>query len=161
MKKVIVSLIVLFILFGIIIFKVTNKKEKEEEHIVLTTIIEVKKSDNIRTCKYTEYLEKDNRKVFLSCVLDEIYYNGSKEGKITVKELLSQVDQSIEEIINELTSNMRLINMLKDGGTKIYRLKEADITMVVCNNISGNKDVYIGDSSMSFDNEVMCRKVGE
>lgn len=161
MKKIIVILTILILLLGIIIIKLSKRNDKEEEHIELSTIIEVEKSQNRRMCKYIEYLKKDNRKILLSCALDEVYYNGGKEGKVTIKEYLSQDDLSLEEKINNLTNNLNLINMLRDGGTKIYRLREADITMVVCNNISGNKDIYIGDSSMSFDNDVMCRKEGE
>ena len=46
---------------------------------------------------------------------------------------------------------------LKDGGTKIYKSSKYDATIITCHTIAGNRDIYIGDYSMQFDNDSMCK----
>ena len=38
----------------------------------------------------------------------------------------------------------------KDGGTKIYKFKDKDITMIVCNTTKNDKNILIGDYSMEY-----------
>ena len=52
---------------------------------------------------------------------------------------------------------MNYVDTLKDGGTAIYKSNIYDITLIKCNTIAGNKDIFIGDYSMNFDNESMCK----
>ena len=52
---------------------------------------------------------------------------------------------------------MVLLTDLNDGGTEIYNSYENDVTLVKCNTVFGNKDIYIGDYLMKFDNYSMCK----
>ena len=38
----------------------------------------------------------------------------------------------------------------KDGGTKIYKSKDKDITMIVCNTTKNDRNILIGDYSMKY-----------
>ena len=59
---------------------------------------------------------------------------------------------------NELTDKYDLYAELNDGGTKIYKSNKDNATIVVCHTTFGNKDVFIGDYNMQFDNESMCKR---
>ena len=52
---------------------------------------------------------------------------------------------------------MDYIAILKDGGTTIYKSNTYDITIIKCNTIAGNKDIFIGDYTMNFYNDLMCK----
>ena len=39
---------------------------------------------------------------------------------------------------------------LFDGGTIIYKSELKDATIIVCNTLEGNKDIYIGDYQMNY-----------
>ena len=106
--------------------------------------------------KFNKYLERDNRIIYLAENIDEIYYIVSKT-KISLKDYITKTYQNIEDGINHLSDIMNLDSTLKDGGTTIYKSKEYDITMVKCNTISGNKNIYIGDYLIKFDSESMCK----
>ena len=47
---------------------------------------------------------------------------------------------------------------LRDGETIIYKNEISDITLVKCNTTKGNKDIFIGDYKMKFDDESMCNR---
>ena len=53
---------------------------------------------------------------------------------------------------------MELVDTLKDGETTIYKSKDYDITMINCNTLSGNNDIFIGDYNLEFDNNEMCKR---
>lgn len=55
-----------------------------------------------------------------------------------------------EHIISKLDN----VNNLGDGGTKIY--KGSNITVIKCNTLNGNKDVYIGNRDLEF-KENFCK----
>lgn len=70
------------------------------------------------------------------------FINAIKENKITT-----------ERIINE----MNIVAELNDGGTKIYQNNNNnnkyfinDYRIIKCNTIDGNKDIYIGNNEMQF-----------
>lgn len=39
---------------------------------------------------------------------------------------------------------------LFDGGTIIYKSELKNVTIIVCNTLEGNKDIYIGDYQMNY-----------
>ena len=51
-----------------------------------------------------------------------------------------------------------LYSTMKDGGTKIYKSNDYDITVIVCNTLIGNKDIFIGDYSLEYNNFTMCKR---
>jgi len=119
--------------------------------------IEVVKSSTQDLNKFNIYLERDERIIYLSSSLDEIYYN-SDGNIVTLKEYISKAWQTTDDGIKHLTDLMENTETLKDGGTKIYKSNAYNITIIKCNTVSGNHDYFIGDYDMTFDNDSMCRR---
>ena len=105
--------------------------------------------------KFNMYLERDGKKVFVASNIKEIYFDNVK-NKYILKDYIQNTWQTIDDSIKHLTNYLSLVRELRDGGTQIYKSKEYDITIVKCNTVSGNKNYYIGDYSMNFDNNSMC-----
>ena len=87
--------------------------------------------------------------------MDELYIidNGTK---MTLKSYLSNANQSFENSIQSITNKLTFIHSYEDGGTSVYKNEEKDITVIACNTIDQNKDIFIGDYSMDYD-ESMCK----
>ena len=62
------------------------------------------------------------------------------------------MDKSFEGITNLLNKQ----SILKDGGTIIFKNKNKNITLIKCNTIDNNKDIYIGDYNLNFKSN-MCK----
>ncbi len=70
-------------------------------------------------------------------------------------------------VIDNLKEKIEFSSNLEDGGTKIYNNKKSTkdikggITLVICNTLNGNNDIYIGngdmDISYGFSKKNMCR----
>ena len=71
----------------------------------------------------------------------EIINNTNKE----IKEL-----DKLEKYMNFVIEKLELKDTLKDGGTNIYKSKDKDITMIVCNTTKNDKNILIGDYSMEY-----------
>lgn len=118
--------------------------------------IEVIKSEIYNTIKFSKYLERDNRSIYLRGNIEEVYYTESNT-KMSLKEYIMKAYQTTDDAIKSLTDSMNLIDILRDGGTTIHKSSEYDITIIKCNTIEGNKDIFIGDYQMNFDNDSMCK----
>lgn len=118
--------------------------------------IGIVKNENQNLNKFSIYLEKDERVVYISSALKEIYLIG--EVKETLKNYISTTWQTTEDGMNSITDLLNNTETLRDGGTKIYKSKEYDITIIKCNTILGNRDYFIGDYNMNFDNDSMCKR---
>ena len=118
--------------------------------------IEVVKNTNQDGNKFNLYVDRSN-KIYLSSNIEEVYYVKSDLMKYTLKEYITGMWQTTEDGMKNLTDILYNTETLRDGGTQIFRLKEYDITIVKCNTISGNRDYYIGDYNMAFDNGSMCK----
>lgn len=118
--------------------------------------IEVIKSEHYNDIKFNKYLERDNKIIYLAGNVGEIYITPS-DTKMSLKDYITKSYQTIDDGIKQLTDNMNFIDILKDGGTTIYQSKEYDISLVKCNTIDGNKNIYIGDYSMNIYNDSMCK----
>jgi CRISPR/Cas system CMR-associated protein Cmr5 small subunit len=119
--------------------------------------IEVEKTENQNLNKFNIYLERDSRIIYLSSLLEEVYLN-KNENKITLKDYISKSYQTLDDSINHVTDSMIKTETLRDGGTIIYKNEIFDITLVKCNTTKGNKDIFIGDYKMKFDDESMCNR---
>ena len=95
-----------------------------------------------------EYYQYEEQKVYLVC-LDEITIDGA-----TFKDYFSKTYQTFNDSIDNLTKNMEVIDTYKDGGTKLY--KNHSIALIKCNTIDGNKDIYIGDTNLEYQ-ESFCK----
>ena len=95
-----------------------------------------------------EYYQYEEQKVYLVC-LDEI-----KLDDATLKDYFSKTYQTFDDSINNLINSMKLVDTYKDGGTKLY--KNDSIALIKCNTIDGNKDIYIGDTNLEYE-ESFCK----
>ena len=118
--------------------------------------IEVIKPEVYNAIKFNKYLERDTRTIYLAGNVEEVYYTDS-ETRMSLKDYISKSYQTLDDSIKHLTDIMDYIDTLKDGGTTIYKSNAYDIIIIKCNTIAGNKDIFIGDYSMSFDNDSMCK----
>jgi len=118
--------------------------------------IEVIKPEVYNAIKFNKYLERDTRTIYLTGNVEEVYYTDS-ETRMSLKDYISKSYQTIDDSIKHLTDIMDYVDILKDGGTTIYKSNVYDVTIIKCNTIAGNKDIFIGDYSMSFDNDSMCK----
>lgn len=118
--------------------------------------IEVIKPENYNSVKFNKYLEKENKTIYLAGNIEEVYYTNDNT-KVLLKDYIMKTYQTMDDVIKKITNELKLVSILKDGGTKIYKLKEYDITVIKCNTIEGNNDIFIGDYLMKFDNDSMCK----
>jgi len=140
------------------ILKQVNNQYISIEFDIATTSdkkIEVIKPEYHNNIKFNKYLEIANRTIYLAGNIEEVYYTSSNT-KHKLKDYISKTWQTTDDSIKQLTDNMNLIDILKDGGTTIYKSNEYDITIIKCNTIAGNKDIFIGDYKMIFDSDSMC-----
>ena len=141
------------------ILKQVNNQYISTEFCIATTSnikIEVVKNKFSNLIKFNKYLERDGRTIYLSVNLEEIFYY-TDSNKYTLKEYIENTWQTTDDGIKHLTDLMIHTDTLRDGGTKIYKSKEYDITVVKCNTTKGNKNIFIGDYLMQFDNNSMCK----
>jgi len=122
------------------------KMEKEDE--VADIKLNVVEPQNCNL-KLNEYYKNNDRVIYTSC-FDEIYVlRKNSDAVMTLKYYLEKVYQTFDDSINKLVSDMEVVSMLKDGGTKVY--KKDNYTIIVCNTINGNKDVYIGNKDFKYE----------
>ncbi len=98
--------------------------------------------------RFNSYYTFDNSTIYLASNLEEFYIK-EKDGDITLKTYLSTAYQTFDDGIKSITDNLELKKTLQDG-TKIYKSKDKDITMIVCNTTKNNKNIFIGDYSMEY-----------
>ena len=141
-----------------IIKEVGNKYISIEFAIATTSNkkIEVIKPEYHNDIKFNDYLKRDNRTIYMAGNIEEIYYTESNT-RISLKDYITKTYQTTDDAIKHLTHSMNLIETLKDGGTTIYKSSEYDITIIKCNTIAGDKNIFIGDYSMNFDSDLMCK----
>lgn len=141
--------IYLLMILSILLFVGCNSEPKK---------LEVVKKEQADTNKYNNYYERDERIIYISSSLEEIYYN--TDTKMTLKDYISKSYQTMDDSIKSITDLLALDVTLKDGGTEIYRSEEYDMTLIKCNRLKvegTNKDIFIGDYSLQFD-EDMCNR---
>ncbi len=101
--------------------------------------IEIKQKDNCDN-EIDEYYDFNVGKVYLVC-LDEVMLT-DLDVTNPLSEYFSKTFQTFDDAIESLTENMNIKGLIKDGGTTIYQ--KNNLTIIRCNTIDGNKDVYIG-----------------
>ena len=163
--------ILIFILFLLLIFvladylykKNTSKYKIKEEYKI--SIIEKKNCIN----EVIEYYSDNNQSIYFVCLeevnlIDDI-------NKVTLGDYIVENNKPIGKIVDELISKLVFDASLWDGGTQVYRdgstVKYTDngITVIKCNTIEGNNDLYIGDNDMDdawgFNNGFCGREIIE
>ena len=94
------------------------------------------------------YYQYDDRKIYTYCLnkVELIIDNKTIELKDYLK------NNTLDSLIKEL----ELISSLYDGGTNVYndggskRITNNGITLIKCNTIDGNRDIYIGNNDMQY-----------
>ena len=117
--------------------------------------IELVKPEIYNLNKFNIYYENDDRTIYLAGSIEEIYY--VEENKISLKDYITNTFQTFDDSIKNITNMLDKTAVFRDGGTTLYKKVDYDLTIVVCNTLAGNKNVYIGDYSMEFDNDLMCK----
>lgn len=105
-------------------------------------------------CEYEikKYYNENEQKVYLAC-LDEVTLN-IDNLEISLKNYLK--DYGINNGIEGITKKLEMKDALNDGGTIIYwdgettKYSNNGITIVKCNTVHGNNDVYIGNANLDY-----------
>lgn len=124
MKKAIVGLLIIAVVLGI-----TGCSSKNNFNI------------EYECNKPKLLLSNDGRNIYTYCI--ENITIEMKDRKAELKSYIEDNSNAINEIINTL----KLEDTLMDGGTQIYK---GDITLIKCNTLDDNKDIYIGNNNMKF-----------
>lgn len=114
----------------------------------------VSKLVNYNDIKFNDYFKSDDRTIYLAGYIDEFYVVDNGQVRI-LKDYISQTNRSFDNNIKLITDKLVRKDILKDGGTAIYKSEEKDITLIVCNTLDNNKDIYIGNYKMEYE-EDMC-----
>lgn len=111
-----------------------------------------------QTCgniEFNEYLNNDNIKVYLEENVSDLYVTDVGQ-KMSFKDYANGINQTLDRSIKDLTNKLEKTAALDDGGTAIYKDKDKNITIIACNTLDGNRDVYIGDYDLYYKNH-MCK----
>lgn len=128
--------------FNIDYIKIEQEKFKED---IKFNIIETKNCN----FRLNEYYKNNDRTIYTSC-LDEIYViRPNSDAVVTLKYYLENVYQTLDDSIKQLVKDATIDKELKDGGTKIY--KKDNYTVILCNTVNGNKDIYIGNEQFKYE----------
>ena len=105
--------------------------------------------------EFNEYLNNDNIKVYLEENVSDLYVTDVGQ-KMPFKDYANGLNQTLDRSIKDLTNKLEKTAALDDGGTTIYKNKDKNITIIACNTLDGNRDVYIGDYDLYYKNH-MCK----
>lgn len=129
-----------------------------------TKIVKEKKCKDDFDNKKT-FFSDEERKLYLICIDNIELYNGN--SSIMLDDYLKSDNGNLTYVIDNLKEKIEFSSNLEDGGTKIYNNKKSTkdikggITLVICNTLNGNNDIYIGngdmDISYGFSKKNMCR----
>lgn len=113
--------------------------------------------DNVKEDKisFNKYLTKEDRTIYLENNIKELYIF-DHQSRWTFNYYATNTNQSLERSLKSVTDLLEKEANLKDGGTTIYKNKDKNMTIIACDTLSENKDVYIGDYQLSFKDN-MCK----
>lgn len=165
-KKILLSLICILVVLvstGCIkknIGSIENSRNLRAEDIKYNDSISemdyyVERSEQHNDIEFNEYYKGETRKVFLASNITDIIITSGGQKISLNKFLLSDTKMSDYDIIHFMMRKLSKKNVLKDGGTTIYKDENKDITMIVCNTLDKNYDVYIGDKTIEYE-QFMC-----
>ena len=117
--------------------------------------LKVSSEDNDKNIKFKEYLKLDNRTIYLAENVSELFIVENK-NQISLRKYIINSTEVVDKLIENITNILNKQSILKDGGTIIFKNKDKNITLIKCNTIDGNKDIYIGDYNLNFKSN-MCK----
>lgn len=150
MKKQMLSCLII-VVFGMLLTGCGKDEEKVEESFDgLIKVVEASDCDE----EVQLYVESDI-KVYTYCLEKIEIYKSNKYWEL--REWMTSINQyasaSIEEILAE-DDLWNDVELYRDGGSKLYM--SDDFRILQCNTLDGNKDVYIGNDSMRYE-EGFCK----
>lgn len=155
MKKTFLTIL----LCGVMVLGITGCGKDKEKRTDNNTKFDfyITKHDSHNEIKFNDYLTFSDRKYYLAGNIKEFYVIDGES--MILKSYITNFNHTLDNpSIDKITEKLTEKDILRDGGTAIYKSKDKDITIVVCNTTDGNNDVFIGDYSMNFDNESMCNR---
>ena len=117
--------------------------------------LKVSSEDNDENIKFKKYLKLDNRTIYLAENISELFIVENK-NQTSLKKYIINSTESKDKSIESITNLLNKQSILKDGGTIIFKNKDKNITLIKCNAIDGNKDIYIGNYNLNFKSN-MCK----
>ncbi len=144
MKKMVMLLSLVFILTG------CRQEAKFETKIIIDDKYELFVNEE-KNCTNTlkEYYKYGNQKLFLVC-FNEIYLKSDK-SEMTLKKYIKKSSNTLEASIDKIIKQLEPSGALLDGGSVEY--KNDSITIIKCNTLDNNNDIYIGDNTLEMTNE--------
>lgn len=116
------------------------------------TILEDDETSSI----YNLYYQAGDRNIYLASNLSDVYYYDSEGNQFSVKDYIPSVYQTFDDSINFFADILSSSEILRDGGTTIYKSANDNITLVVCHTVTGNRDIYISSYNAVYDGNIMC-----
>ena len=117
--------------------------------------LKVSSENNDKNINFKEYLKFDNRTIYLAENVSELFIVENK-NQTSLKKYIINSTESVDKSIENITNLLNKQSILKDGGTIIFKNKDKNMTLIKCNTIDGNKDIYIGDYNLNFKSN-MCK----
>ena len=125
--------------FNLVFYQKTAIKPKQTETII--------SKNEVKGVDYNVYAFEGHIAINLNSDNAEL-----TENSISLRDALLQNKITMEEIIEkankDLSENIITGNMYKDGGSMIYQY--SNYTIIKCNTVDGNRDVYIGHKGMTI-----------
>ena len=129
----------LLCLFVVLVLVVGCSKDEVDDGAILS----VSKDGEAVVQEFNKYLDMEGQDIYMETNLKDVYYR-SNGKKYTLKEFV------------EITSLLGEGISYDDGGSMLYSSDEYDLSVLVCGTLDGNKDIYVGDYTMYYDN-TMCK----
>ena len=127
---------------------------KEDPVTTSNVNLKIKRNNIHDKNKYYEYYKNNDRTIYFASDIEEFYIINEKD--MTLKNYITNTYQTFDDSIKSTTNRLNKIAIIKDGGTTIYKSKELDLTMITCNTIEGNKDIYVDNYNTNI-SETMCK----
>lgn len=134
MKRIIILLLISSLI-------ISGCSKKEENNLLFVN------QDNECKDEFQEYYSRDDRKIYLVCT-DEVYVNEGNE-LVPLEFYLNISSSYLDDTIDSLVKDFNKYNIY-DGGSIMY--KSDDMSVLKCNTLDGNKDIYIGKKDMQYEN---------
>ncbi len=112
----------------------TNSQEDKETSNNKDFDFYLSKEENHDDIKFHDYLTFNDRKYYLEANIQEFYVIDGE--KMILKSYLTNFNHTLDNpSIDKITDKLSEKEILKDGGTTIYKFKDKDITIVECKTV--------------------------
>ena len=114
---------------------------------VITQTFYVEEKNN---CTGLEKIELEEFNLYLDCV--DVVYETEDYYQMSLEDALKNNELTRRKIKEKLKQK----EALWDGGTTMYVSPKENITFVLCQTTDGNKDIYVGNKDMRYE-ESFCK----